>query len=111
MDIILAIFLQYWMYTQIEYLSIIQVHMCIQKFEDDCPEIVVNKLIAELNGNAITMDKPFVHDRTRNAYSLLSRIDSRCCIRKTYARNFVLIDMKTDKCTGMVPFEVITGSL
>ena len=67
--------------------------------------------MAELNGNAITMDKPFVHDRTRNAYSLLSRIDSRCCIRKTYDRNFVLIDMKTDKCTGMVPFEVITGSL
>ena len=85
--------------------------MCIQKFEDDYPEIVANKRMTKLNRNAITMDKPFVHDRTRNTYSLLSRIDSICCIRKAHARNFVSIDMKNDKCTGMVPFEVITGSL
>ena len=85
--------------------------MCIQKFEHDYPEILANKRSAKLNRNTITMDKPFVHDRTRNTYSMLSRIDSRCYIRKTYARNFVSIDMKVDKCTGMVPFEVITGSL
>ena len=84
------------MYTYIEYISIIQVHMCIQKFEDDYPEIVANKRMTTLNRNAITMDKPFVHDLTRNRYSLLSRIDSICCIRKAHARNFVSIDMKND---------------
>ena len=67
--------------------------------------------MTKLNRNAITMDEPFVHDRTRNRYSLLSRSDSKCCIRKAHARNFVSIDMKVDKCTGMVLFEVITGSL
>ena len=85
--------------------------MCIKKFEDDYPEIVANKRMAKLNRNAIKMDKKFAHERIRNTYSLLYRIDSTCCIRKTHARNFVSIDTKVDKCTGMVPFEVITGSL
>ena len=74
------------------------------------PEIVANKRMTKSNRNAITMDNPFTHGLTGNTYSLLSRIDSTRCIRKTHARNFVSIDMKNDECTGMVPVEVITGS-